>query len=309
MLIRVIVCIFAAAFFLLQGCVAVQTFPTVARAGDTITLAVGSPDGMTKANTTAKFVSTSLVNSVNLPIRSIIKLRADNTSFVGAFDASTDYLGSQSSHSPWLSIIVIDLPVGLPIGAANINVTTQGTYSVGANVNTTPIGIEILSGTGSPNPFNYTTSGTGVDAGDLSDLESMPQVIVRPPLLSVFGGTTFAFVGAVIKVTAPSRIKTTGLQIPDSDIRVIADDMSIQNSGKQMQMFWARTGDEFTVNFVNKGGASYVQTRFSIVLYPDTNYEFLPGMTPVITSVTYYDKDGNVLSGLPSASNYSAKLE
>ena len=307
MILRACCLVLALVGILLQGCVAVQTFPTVARSGDTITLAVGSPDGMTKANTTATFVSPDLANPVNLPIRSIIKLRADNTSFVGTFDAMTSYLSSQSSHAPWLTIIVIDLPTGLPVGAANINVTTLGQYNVGANVNSVPIGIEILSGTGSPNPFNYTSYGTGSEAGDLTDLESLPQVVVKPPLVSAYGGATF--VGAVIKVTAPSHIKSTGLQIPDGYIRVIADDMSNQNSDKQLQMFWTRSGDDYTVNFVSNGGTSYAQTRFSIVLYPSPDYEFVPGSTPMITSITYYDANGNAISGLPLPSDYSVMRE
>ena len=79
MLKRVWLCIFAAVFFLMQGCVAVQTFPTAARAGDTLTLAVGSPDGMTKTNTSVQFVSGSYTTA--LPIRAIIRLKPDNTSY------------------------------------------------------------------------------------------------------------------------------------------------------------------------------------------------------------------------------------
>lgn len=70
-------------FFLLQGCVALNSFPKLARSGGTITLAVGSPDYMTKSNTTVQYISNSdLDNPINLPIRAILKLRPDNTSFL-----------------------------------------------------------------------------------------------------------------------------------------------------------------------------------------------------------------------------------
>lgn len=307
MLLRTYVVVSAMILLVLQGCVAVQTFPTAARAGDTITLAVGSPDGMTKSNTTAQFVSSSLGNPVDLPIRSIIKIRPDNTSFVGAFDAMTDYLATQSSHSAWLSIIVIDLPAGLPVGAANINISTLGQYKYGANVNDIPIGINILSGTGSPNPFIYNPSGSGTVAGDLSELEALPQVVVKPPFVSDFGN--IAFSAAEIRIHAPSHIKSTGLPIPDGNIKVIADDMSKLNGTSQKQMFWSQSGDDYSVYFVNSKKGSYVQTRFSIVLYPDPNYEFIPGNPPVVTSVTYYDFNGNIVSGMPGVSDYTVSLE
>ena len=308
MFVRAYLVVFAMLLLVLQGCVAVQTFPVAARSGDTITLAVGSPDGMTKANTTAQFTSPSLANPVKLPIRSIIKLRPDNTSFVGAFDELVSNIPYASSHSAWLSMIVIDLPVGLPVGAATINVATSGIYypGQGASVNSTPIGIEVLSGTGSPNKFKYNPNGYGVLDGDLTDLESLPQVVVRPPLNSVWGGT---FAAAQIKVTAPSRTKSTGQSIPSGYVKVIADDMSIENSAQQMQMFWTRTGDNYTVNFSSQGNAGPFQTRFSIVLYPNPDYEFTPGMVPAVTSVTYYDASGNVLSSMPTASSYQATLE
>ncbi|MBI3186773.1 MAG: hypothetical protein HYZ31_02735 [Gammaproteobacteria bacterium] len=308
MLMRAYLVVFAMLLVVLQGCVAVQTFPTAARSGDTITLAVGSPDGMTRANTTAQFTSPSLANPINLPIRSIIKLRPDNTSFIGAFDEFVSNIPYSSSHSAWLSMIVIDLPVGLPVGAATINVATSGIYypGQGASVNTTPISIEVLPGTGSPNKFMYNPNGYGVAEGDLTDLESLPQVVVRPPLASAW---EVEFAAAEIKVSAPSRIKSTGLPIPLNHVKVIADDMSIENSAHQMQMFWTRTGDDYTVNFVNQGHALTFQTRFSIVLYPYSDYEFTPGMVPAVTSVTYYDTSGNVMSSMPTASSYQATLE
>ena len=40
----------------ISGCVAMQPFPNIARSGDTVLVAVGSPDGMTKLNTTALYV-------------------------------------------------------------------------------------------------------------------------------------------------------------------------------------------------------------------------------------------------------------
>lgn len=307
MLKRVWLCIFAAVFFLMQGCVAVQTFPTAARAGDTLTLAVGSPDGMTKTNTSVQFVSGSYTTT--LPIRAIIRLKPDNTSYVGAFDAFTSTIQWQSSHAPWLSVLVIDLPVGLPVGVATLNVTTAGQYFSGANVNTTPIAVEIISGTGTPNPFSYSPFGFGAQPGDLSDLEALPQVVIRPKQNTSLSVTVTPVAAIELKVNVPTT-NLSGGSIPATDLKIIADDL-LYPSSNQVQMNWSRQGDEYTVNFVSPSGTLYYfQTRFSIVLSGNSNYQFATTPGPSVISVKYFDVNGNaVTTAQPAVSQYTAKIE
>jgi len=73
-----------AVVWLTYGCVALQPFPTAARAGDTITLAVGSADGMTDSNTTVEFFAPGVDPDIGpgtlIPIRSVIKLLPDKAS-------------------------------------------------------------------------------------------------------------------------------------------------------------------------------------------------------------------------------------
>jgi len=158
----------------LQGCVSVQSFPNVARSSDTITLAVGSPDNMTKSNTTAEYVSDSDPSThINLPIRSIIKIRPDNTSFLANFHFAASFIAPNSSHSPWLSVIAIDLPSNLPVGPGVVNITTGGTYGIGADVNSVPIAMEIVEGTGSASTFTYDAGFGSQTPGDLSLLEPL----------------------------------------------------------------------------------------------------------------------------------------
>ena len=114
--------------FLLQGCVATQSFPTVARGGDTITLAVGSPDGMNKSNTTAQFVSDVDASETPLSIRSIIRLRPDNTSNLALFDSFVNAEDYYTAHSQWLTVIVIDLPEALTIGGGQVEINSSASY-------------------------------------------------------------------------------------------------------------------------------------------------------------------------------------
>ncbi len=306
-------CIYVALLLVvLQSCVAIQSFPTVARSGDTVTLAVGSPDGMTKGNTTAEFVSNdpAFPASVNLEIRSIFKLRPDNTSQIGTFNSAVSVISSFSSHGPWLSVIVIDLPPGLPLGAGVINVTTEGVYKLDPDVNTVPIGIEILEGTGAPATFAYDDGFIGIQPGALSALEPLQQVVIRPPFAEnsafPYGG-----IGAVeFKVNVAMRQISDGSPVTDLNVRVVADDMPFRNGKSHVTTDWFRDGDEITVIFLSStGDMSYFQTRFSVVMSNHPNFEYVQSPVPAITSVKFYDVDGELLTGMPGISDYSITLE
>lgn len=298
-------CLFLFAFVLLQGCVAVQTFPIAARAGDTITLAVGSPDGMTRNNTSVQFVSGAY--STELPIRSVIRLRPDNTSNAAAYDGLLASITNSGSHSPWLSIIVLDLPTGLPVGNAVLTVTTSAVYS-SSSVDGVPISLEILPGTGTSNAFRY-DGGTGDPAdtydGNLLKLEPGPQVVIRPPQ----DASTFA--AAQIKITLQVQNKNT-LELIDNPtaVKVVLDDNTNKNLNSQLQMSWTRVGDTYTINLISPNGTAAVnQTRFSVISSYLSAYQFVSSPAPVITSVSFFDVNGNLKTGMPAASNYSATIE
>jgi len=288
--------------FVLQGCVATQSFPTVARGGDTITLAVGSPDGMTKSNTTAQFVSDVDGLETSLSIRSIIRLRPDNTSNLALFNAFVNAEDNYTGHSQWLTVIVIDLPVGLTVGAGVVNVSSAasyGTFPVG--VNDVPISIEILEGTGVPNDFSYNNNFGGVGPGDLESLEPLPQAILRPPHMA----STFTFAAAEIKVKIPLG------SVPNRALRVVADDFYTKNHQDQVQMNWSRDGDIFTVNFISPAATMEAkQLRFSIVLRPGNEFVTDPG--PSIVSIKLYDVNGEsteIFDGVPDVDFFTIGIE
>lgn len=311
MLMRICVLLISLLLLALQGCVAVQSFPTAARSGDTITLAVGSPDGMTKANTTAQFVSDNpdYPTPVDLDIRAIIRLRPDNTSYRATFDTiSTGNITRYSSHSPWLSVIVIDLPQNLPVGTGKVNIQTAATYGVGVNVNDKAVKLEILSGTGTANPFKYYDGNDVVTIGQLHSLEPRPQVVVRPPRISQGWFQAPLYGAAEVKIYVPTQ-NADGGEVSSSDLKVIQDDMYVANSNSQCQMSWNRNGDDITVRFVSPTGTmQFYQPRFSVVLRPGNEFIQTPG--PSITTLTFYDINGNVVTDTtPTASDFSIDLE
>lgn len=288
--------------FFLQGCVATQSFPTVARGGDTITLVVGSPDGMTKSNTTAQFVSDVDSSTTPLTIRSIIRLRPDNTSKLALFDGLVDAQDYYTGHSQWLTVIVIDLPVGITIGAGHIDINSSASYgTLHLGINDIPVSLEIIAGTGSPNEFTYNNNFGGVGPGNLASLESLPQAVLRPPHLT----SSVLFAAAEIKVNIPLG------SIPDRAIRVVADDFYTKNSHDQVQMNWSRSGDDITVNFVSPTAMMEPkQLRFSIVLRPGNT--FLTSPAPSVVSTKLYDINGDpteIFSGVPDVDYFTIRIE
>lgn len=269
-------------FILLQGCVGIQSFPTIARGGDTITLAVGSPDGMTKTNTTAQFVSDIDGSTENLPIRSIIRIRPDQTSKAALFDSLLNAEDYYTGHSQWLSIIIIDLPEILTVGTGRIDINSTASYgSFPVGINDIPIAIEIIEGVGTQNEFFYNNNFGGIGSGNLSSLEPLPQVVFQTQNTT----SILTFAAAEIKVNVPTD------SVPDRDFRIIADDFYTKNARSQLQMSWTRNGDEFTVNFISPNATMMPrQLRFSVVLNP--RQTFLATQEPSISSVRLYDVNG-----------------
>jgi len=303
-----VICI--ASIIILQGCVAIQSYPTIARGGDTISLAVGSPDGMNKSNTTAEFVSDVDGSVVSLPIRSILKIRPDATSALAYEDGITNAEAYYTGHSQWLSVVVIDLPQGMTIGTGVVNITTTSDPGVPTGINDVPVTLEIVEGIGSASAFEYNNGFGGISPGDISKLEPLEQMVVKPPKPQ-FHGNAINVAAAEIKVNVPIRT-TEDATVPDRSIRVVNDDYYLQNARDQLQVSWSRSGDVFTVNFISPTSTmEYGQSRFSIVKNPSHVFSLNPG--PSILSVKYYDIDGNLLTfadnNVPRVSDFEIVIE
>lgn len=276
------------------GCTALKTFPQAAHPGDTIALAVGSPDGMTRANTTATFTSDAdgIPVDITANIRSIFKLYADRSSGVyEPFGAAQNLVGT-SGHEPWVTIVALDLPTtGLLTGPGQISFNTTASYpSIGSHINDVPIGIEILPGVGSSSDFTY-EFGVGSSAtGDLTELEAQAHAIAGPAFPSP--SCPCPDYGAIeVKINMPT---SSGTGLTQDLVRVLVDDMTMEtNSGRGVN--YALTGGEdLTVMLISPTGQlKYYEARFSIVPFSTITFSG----TPTVTSVRYFDIDGNETTG------------
>jgi hypothetical protein len=300
---------------LASGCTVIAPFPLAARAGDTITLAVGSQDGMNRTNTTVTFTSDSdgIPVDISSNIQSIFNLYAEKSTNLYSpniqfYHDNFKYL----HHEPWQTVILLNLPTtGLALGPGVVNVTTTlpqpfgplepGPFGTYPDLNTVDIGLEILAGTGTKHLFRYKTIFNGTLSGNTNELQPGRQVLVRPPKSDAGSLWTNTFGAIEMVINLPmTDLGSDGLD--DSSIRMVTQDVSMY-TGSKPQLIWSFDGTDLTVMFISSTGKlQYYEPRFSVVAELD---DFSANGT--ITSVTYYDIDGNTMTG-PGISDYGVSL-
>lgn len=299
----------------LSGCTGVNPFPLAARGGDTIAIPVGSQDGMDKSNTTVTFTSDFDSVAVDLTgnVRAIFNLYSDKTSY--SYSSTTQFNDDNFRylhHEPWQTLILLDLPTSLALGPGKINVQTTapqptsalepgyiGTYP---NLNTVDMGLEILPGIGASNLFKYKTLFDGTLNSVLSDLEPGRQALVRPPIVDLTDQWAATFGAIEFKVAVPmTDISGRGI-IDNTSVRLVTQDVSMFTDSNTHSS-WYFDGSELTVIYIsNNGQMFYYEPRFSVMAEKaDFN------SVPTITSVRYYDVNGNEITG-PAISDYSVGL-
>lgn len=296
----------SAAIAILSGCTALNSLPTAARAGDTVTLAVGSPDNMTTTNTTAVYLPNA-GGSVPLTIKSIVRLYPDQTS-PSVSNPSNSYwqITSTSGHQPWVNIVVIDLPVsGLPVGGGAVQFTTTASYpTVADTVNNIPIALEILSGTGSPHPLEYNIGIGATQVGLLRNIEASHNVTVHPVFDPNATWPTYGAVEITLQFAADGA--------PPSSFQLLPEDIS-PYTGSQRVVMQKVAGDTLTVSYASPTGLlEYYEPRFTVIPLPARALSqaapgTMPAAPPTVLSVRHFDVNGALVSG-PSTGDYVVEM-
>ena len=298
---------------LVTGCTAVKTFPNAARPGETVSLAVGSPDNLAISTiNNVQFESDAALGSpvdITANVRSVFKLYADKTSkvYTDGVGTGTSQIVRTSAHEPWISIMVIDIPtelspgVALPTGPGQITITTDPsvTYpTIGSNINDISIGLEILPGVGSPSTFDYEFGVGSQLPGNLALLESTPRALVKSDITDATGITSgYGAIELKLDFTG-----VTSTPINDSNIRVVADDMS-SFSQSNRHIITGVNNEVLTVIMMSPSEQlkSY-EMRFEAVL---TSGNAFIGPPPSIASMTFYDINGNTVT---DSTNYNVEI-
>jgi hypothetical protein len=274
-----------------------NTFPSAARWGDTVALAVGSPVGMTRANTTATFTSTAdnIPRDITANIRAIFKLYADKASEVYENGSNTGTLVGSAGHEQWVTIAVIDLPAftpSLPLGPGNVRFNTTAVYpGVDIPINNVDIPLDILAGAGSRQSFDYQVGTFSVVDGNLGRLEARPRAVFGPAYPSV--ACPCPDYGAIeVKINMPTNF---GPALPTPFMQVLEEDLMVNTESNRNLLYGlSNNQQDLTVMLVSMTGKlKYNEARFSVVLRTGASFTG----TPTVTSIRYFDLNGSEITG------------
>lgn len=296
------------------GCTALNTFPTAARPGETVALALGSPDNLTMANVNSvTFTSAAAPGSpldITANVRSIFKLYADKAS--GVYEApgpGTNQIIRTSLHEPWLSVMAIDMPEEisagqpLPSGPATITINTNSNViypTIGNHINSRTIAIEILPENsptdGIASVFEYEFGTCCTQPGNLSLLEARPHALIKSQYNEdPFNLNNYAAVEMKVDFSG-----TTTSPITDTTAKVVVDDMTAYSNSNR-QIITSVKNQVLTVIMLSMSEQiKPYELRFAVAL--DSSNSFT-GPVPTIASTEFYYLNGTKELSEPTSFN------
>lgn len=189
------------------ACSGIQTYPNVAMPGETVSIGMGWQKQFKRSNTTVTIIPSNGIPVVYLPndpaIRAIFNMYPDPVSNLVVGNAMQDNINFNSGYSYgslisnnftngdmdwWQTVAFIDLPINIPAGEAEIQLTnSQGDTATSI--------VQIIDGTGTGDIFNVEANGP-LDQMQLDSLERAPNFEVSIQAQSIPYALEFSFTHA-----------------------------------------------------------------------------------------------------------------
>ena len=290
---RPIIILLLASLLVATGCTVVHTIPLSAHEGDTIFVAVGSPDDeINAANTDLSYTPNATGTPIAISdtaIDNVFSIYPDKRSSAWLYSNAT-IVENSAGHGPRTSVMAVTLPA-LPAGAGILEIRTTAVYSGSIpSPNGKELALEILSGPGTTSSFNYFGFGGFVQPGDLADLEPLPNLRFAP----IWTGYDNTNLYGAVEVSI--AVDKTGISA--DDFNIIVDDKIGTAQTRNVHASWRVQRFVTTVYFISPTGKmQYSDVDFSIVStdFTTANGNVIPTNTDITT--TWYDIDGNVTTG------------
>ena len=279
----------------LSACTSVNTFPNIARPGDTVSFMVGGSAQARKENINVALTDSGGqvfdLQALGL-VRSVFNLRADGRAVGQHYSPYLDsYISWAFRHEPLQTVMVADLPGSAMPGQATLTVVLNGladnSSGVGSPFN---VSLEIIPGSGSSEQFKHPTLGA-TPAVNFARLETAPNA-------QISFGTGITPIGAASLVItfdlAAINPNDLNLFVPESTVRG-----TFVNPGAfgltQRMVYWHQDGHNLYVDIIAPQGIDPRYLQFFVV-HPSG----LAG-SPVfsITSAQVYGTDGNPIDVTP----------
>jgi hypothetical protein len=276
----------------LQACTSVNTFPMIARAGDTISVMVGGSEKARKdtisVNLTDANNQTWDLKSMGL-VRSVFNLRTDGRAHGLHYSPySESFLPWVFGHEPLQTVLITDLPPGMAPGRASLSVALNTDDNSSAIGSPFTISIEIIGGTGSTNGFlRQNPFGSDV-AVDFDSLEPAPHAKISL-------GMGAQVIGAVSLV-----VDFNETAINPDDINVYVPESAVRTTsafGKTQRMaYWRQDGQRLYIDVVAPQGIEPIYSKIYII-HRRTSGGDSPNFSLISASV--YGVDGSALAIQP----------
>jgi|GEM_PF-1878439 len=283
--------------FIIQGCTSVSSFPSVARAGDTISLMVGGSEDARKET-----ISVSLTDSNGQVwdlqalglIRSVFNLRTDARANGMHYSAYLEsYISWELGHEPVQTVLVVDIPQSAAIGNAVISVGLNVNDNSGFVGSPFDIKLEVISGAGIPDKFLRQNVSSSPPETDFTRLEPAPHGKIN------FGVHGNVVIGAVSLV-----VDFNDLAVNPEDINVYVPEATVRGGfsvtgkfgEKQRMVYWRQDGQQLYIDVIAPQGIHHAYLMMYLI-HPDG---LLDSVNFNITSSRIYDVNGNELSLVPT---------
>lgn len=282
---------------LLAGCTSVNTFPNIARPGDTISFMVGGSAQARKEN-----VSVTLTDSAGQSfdlqalglVRSVFNLRADGRAVGQHYSPYLDsYISWAFGHEPLQTVMVTDLPANAAPGSATLTVTLNGIAdnSSGTGAGPFTVSLEIIPGSGSPEQFLHPTLGATPPV-DFAQLETAPNAQITFGTGNTLIGAASLVIDFDETVVNPADLN---LYVPESTVRGSSTDPGTFGKTQRM-VYWHQDGQKLYVDIIAPQGIDPRYLQFYVVHPPGLAGS--PAFT--ILSAQVYGTDGNPIDVTPT---------
>jgi len=278
---------------LMQACTSVNTFPMIARAGDTVSVMVGGSEKVRKETISVTLTDSNGqiwdLKSLGL-VRSVFNLRTDGLANGLHYSSySESIIPWAFGHEPLQTVLVTDLPQGIAPGQASLNLnlnTDDNSSGVGSPFT---VKLEVIGGVGSADTF-LRQSPVGAVPADFSKLEPAPHAKVSFGSGTQLIGAASLVVSFNNTVVNPSDIN---VYVPESTVR---DTYSAGAFGKTQRMvYWRQDGQKLYLDMIAPQGIEPVYLKMYLV-HPKGTAS--PNFSLISASV--YGVDGSALSVLPT---------
>jgi len=297
---------------LFQGCAAVNTFPTIARPGDTVSVMVGGSESARKNTIDVSLTDSSStvwdLKALGL-VRSVFNLRPDGRAYGLHYSSYFDIENSwNKGHEPTQTVMVIDVPVGAALGSATLNVNLNTSDDSSGVVQPFTMSLEIVNVPGLPgasdNFLRQNFDGIN-EAVSFSDLEPAPyaKISFGEGGLSGFSATQGGTLGAAELVVDFDETVVNG-----DDLDVYVAESTQKGTAfatgpfgdHQRMVSWRHDGTQLFINIIAPKGIEdrYLQVY---VVHP----RGLPGDPGLnLVSTTGYDLNGSTITTVPQFSYF-----